>query len=86
LSKPTLGDRQIGFSSGKHGGGFCFHQATSPSPAEKVTLHMPSALRATPVARIVRQQVLEENPLPQRQDFRRHGRALMSAYGPKQTC
>jgi hypothetical protein len=39
LSKPTLGDRQIGFSSGKHGVGFCFHQATSPSPAEKVTLH-----------------------------------------------
>jgi hypothetical protein len=37
LSKPTLGDRQIGFSSGKHGVRFWFYQATSPSPTEKVT-------------------------------------------------
>jgi hypothetical protein len=37
LSKPTLGDRQIGFSSGKHGVRFCFYQATSPSRTQKVT-------------------------------------------------
>ena len=38
LRKPALGDRQIGFSSGKHGVRFGFYQAISPSPAEKVTL------------------------------------------------
>jgi hypothetical protein len=38
LSKPTLGDGQIGFSSGKHGMHSCFCQATSLSPVEKVAL------------------------------------------------
>jgi maleate cis-trans isomerase len=40
---------------------------------------MPGALRATLVARIVPQQVLEENPMPQRQDFRRIGLLLPSS-------
>src|SRR5262249_10863138 len=38
LSKPTLGDGQIGFRSGKHGMHSCFCQATSLSPVEKVAL------------------------------------------------
>jgi hypothetical protein len=61
LSEPTLGDRQIGFSSGKHGVRLVLSGYITFAPGKSHVASASAVLRATPVARIVLPRVLEEN-------------------------